>query len=68
MKDSRERRRTSNCCVAGTGENLTFFTGEKGYFFSLEDDLELEVLGWRLASGKANHVRQELQELPERKI
>ena len=34
----------------------------------MEDDLELEVLGWRLASGDANLGQGELQELPELKI
>ena len=37
----------------------------KRFFFSLEDNLELEVLGLRLASGEANPEQGELQELLE---
>ena len=49
-------------------ERISLSSQEKKVLFSLEDALELEVLGWRMASGEADHVQGELQELPKRKI
>ena len=49
-------------------EKTSLSSQEKKFLFLLEDDLELEILEWRLSSAKADHKQGELQELPELKI
>ena len=64
-EDSRERRRTLSCPVRVSAElepeRTSLSSKEKRLLFSLEDNLELEVLEWRLASGEADHKEGEFR-------